>query len=341
MQTEGTGYQTKGDGLPSGDGPRVSLSSQTSSNGEAIVRDAPREHNAPNLRDRLPESFGETGYARDASAVFGGVGLMSMRRMAALLAGFLLVAMLASASSLKNAMRITVLDSETRASGTGTDDNGVPNDCEQVTFDAYCRSSRSAPMMSTLLVQEGNEPPFRISCRIESKFSRCTPLPKGATFDARREKHGITVYYADDKGKARSQLYRLVGAGGTAGPQAAASAVATQPAPPAAAPPQNSSAPVPVPQTTAPVQSSPAPPPVAAQAVPAEKVKCNFSSTPPGADITIDWRYVGSTPSVISLSTGTHVVVLTLPGFAEWKRELTVAADSVVNVTATLEKTQP
>jgi len=262
--------------------------------------------------------------------------------MAALQAGLLLVAMLANASSLKNAMRIKVLESETRASGT--DDNGVPIDCEQVTFDAYCRSSRSAPMMSTLLVQEGNEPPFRISCGIESKFSRCTPLPKGATFDARREKHGITVYYADDKGKARSQLYKLVSAGGTAGPLATAAAVATQPASPTAAPLQNSPAPVPVPQTAAPLQSSPAPAPapspVAAQAVP-EKVKCNFSSTPPGADITIDWRYVGSTPSVISLSTGTHVVVLSLPGFAEWKRELTVAADSVVNVTAVLEKTQP
>jgi len=32
---------------------------------------------------------------------------------------------------------------------------------------------------------------------------------------------------------------------------------------------------------------------------------------------------------------------LSLPGFAEWKRELAVVADSVVNVTATLEKTQP
>ncbi|MGA9989763.1 MAG: PEGA domain-containing protein, partial [Terriglobales bacterium] len=72
------------------------------------------------------------------------------------------------------------------------------------------------------------------------------------------------------------------------------------------------------------------------------KVKCNFSSTPSGADITNDsWKYVGSTPSEISLSTGTHVVVISMPGFAEWKRELTVAPDSVVNVTAILEKTQP
>jgi hypothetical protein len=70
-------------------------------------------------------------------------------------------------------------------------------------------------------------------------------------------------------------------------------------------------------------------------------VKCNFSSTPPGAEITVDWRYVGSTPSEISLSIGTHIVVISAPGFAEWKRELTVVADSEVNVTASLQKAQP
>ncbi len=260
---------------------------------------------------------------------------MSMRRMVALQAGLLLVAMLASAASQKNTMRIKVLDSETRSSSL--DDNGVPNNCEQVTFDAYCRSSRSVPLVNTLLVQEDDKPPFRISCAAESKYSRCTPLPKGATFDARREKHGITVYYEDDKGKARSQLYTFVNAGGKAVPPATAAAVA---------PPQNLPAPAPAPRAAPPVQNSPAPapvpPPVAAQGVLKGKVKCNFSSTPSGADITIDdWKYVGSTPSEISLSTGTHVVVISMPGFAEWKRELTVAPDSVVNVMATLQKTQP
>ena len=108
---------------------------------------------------------------------------MSMRN-AAVQAGLLLVAMLASATSLKDTVRITVLDSVTRAS-TPDDNNGVPKNCEQLTFDAYCRSTTNVPLVSTLLVQEGNEPPFRISCTIESKYSRCTPLPKGETFDAK------------------------------------------------------------------------------------------------------------------------------------------------------------
>jgi hypothetical protein len=215
----------------------------------------------------------------------------------------------------------------------GLDDNGVPNNCEQLTFDAYCRSSRTPPVKSTLLVQEDNQPPFRISCTIESRNSRCTPLPKGATFDARKEKHGITVYYEDENGKARKQLYALVDADGKAGPPATATAVAAQPAPVAAAPRQSS-----------PV-TAPAPPARSVQEVPLEKVatvKCNFTSTPSGAEITVDGRYVGNTPSEIGVATGTHVVVLSRAGFAEWKRELTVAAGSgVVNVTADLQKTQP
>ncbi len=273
---------------------------------------------------------------------------MSIRRMAVVLPGLLLVSMFANAASRKSTIEITVLDSQTRA--LASDDNGVPLNCEQLTFDAYCRSTRGPQMMSTLLVQEGDKPPFRVSCRIESRYSRCQPLPKGETFEAKREKHGITVYYIDDKGKARSQLYTLVDSGGkaisaatgvTVASQAVASAGGAENAAPvgsahsslapAAAPTRTSAA-----TLSAPGGGSQAGP----QALP-QKVKCNFSSTPAGAEISVDWRYVGNTPSEIGLSTGTHVVVISMPGFAEWKRELTVGPDSAVNVTANLQKAQP
>jgi hypothetical protein len=78
---------------------------------------------------------------------------MSMRGIAVLLAGLPLAAMLASASPLKNAVRITVLDSVTRASVPDNSNNGVPLNCEQLTFDAYCRSTTNVPLVSTLLVQ--------------------------------------------------------------------------------------------------------------------------------------------------------------------------------------------
>ncbi|MGO9608680.1 MAG: PEGA domain-containing protein [Verrucomicrobiia bacterium] len=258
---------------------------------------------------------------------------MSIRRIAVVQAGLLLAAMLANAASQKDTVRITVLDSVTRASTTDNN-NGVPLNCEQLTYDAYCRSTTNVPLISTLLVQEGNDPPFRISCTIESRYSRCIPLPKGESFDARKEKRGLTVYYVDDKGKERKQLYTLVDAGGKAGP---AAAVAAQPVAAPVAPRQSS----PVP---APASPAPAPSVGSVQAVPAEKaekVKCNFSSTPPGAEITLDGKYVGSTPSEIPISTGTHVVIFSMPGFAEWRRDLTVEAGSVVNVTATLQKAQP
>ena len=267
----------------------------------------------------------------------------ALPRFALLQVALLLVAVVANAASRGNSIRITVLGSETRA--LNSDNNGVATNCDQVTFDAYCRSTSSVPLVNTLLVQEGNDPPYRIRCRIESRFSRCTPLPIGESFDAKREKRGITVYYVDDKGKAQSQFYMLV-AGEAKANATTAAATPSAPIPQTAAPPQNSPPPAPVvPAAAAPRQSSPVPAPVppsvSAQGVASKKVKCSFSSTPPGAEITIDWRYVGSTPSEIGLSTGTHIVVISAPGFAEWKRELTVVADSEVNVTASLQKAQP
>ena len=258
---------------------------------------------------------------------------MSIGRLAAVQMGLLLAAMFANAASQKDAVRITVLDSVTRAS-TADNNNGVPLNCEQLTFDAYCRSTTNVPLISTLLVREDNEPPFWISCRIESRYSRCIPLPKGESFDARREKRGITVYYVDDKGKARKQLYTLVEAGGKADPPAAAAAVAAQPVAASVAPRQSSPAPAPAPAPSVGSVQAVAPEKV-------EKVKCNFSSTPPGAEITLDGKYVGSTPSEIELATGTHVVVFSIPGFTQWKRELTVLSGSELTVSASLQKEQP
>jgi hypothetical protein len=265
---------------------------------------------------------------------------MSIRRLAAVQTCLLLATMFANAASEKN-IRITVLDSVTRVS-TADNNNGVPQNCEQLTFDAYCRSTTNVPLISTLLVQEGNEPPFHISCTIESRYSRCIPLAKGESYDARREKRGITVYFVDEKGKDRKQLYTLVDAAGKAGPPAAA---APQPVAAAVAPRQSSASSVaaqPAPSASAP--PAPAPSVGSVQAAPSEKVekvRCNFSSTPPGAEIMLDGKYVGSTPSEIGLATGTHVVVFSMPGFGQWKRELTVLSGSELNVSAILQKETP
>jgi len=219
-------------------------------------------------------------------------------------------------------LRLTVLSADSHALNSGTP---VPKDCDLQNFSAYCNESKNPTEHNVMLVRDANGSSYTIACTLDSRWSKCEALAVGETYEARKDKHGITVFYRDAKGKERKQLYQLVAS--VSAPQSGAAA---SPQPHAAAPPQNSPAPAPV------------PPPAAARGVPKEKVKCNFSSTPSGADITIDdWKYVGSTPSEISLSTGTHVVVISMPGFAEWKRELTVEPDSVVNVTATLEKTRP
>jgi len=137
---------------------------------------------------------------------------MSTRGIAILGTGLLTVVMFASAGSRNNTMRITVLDSETRS--LGSDNNGVPSNCDQATFDAYCRSSGTPQMTSTLLVQEGNQAPFR---RPDARLSQETPVrtpAQGESFDAKRDKRGLTIYYVDDNGKERKQFYTLVDAGG-------------------------------------------------------------------------------------------------------------------------------
>jgi len=256
---------------------------------------------------------------------------MSKRRKAALQAGLVFVAMFANAASKSNTMRITVLDSVTHS--VTLDDSGVPRNCDQLNYDAYCHSSKTEQVTNTLLIQENNGATFRVACTIESKWSKCIPLPKGEAFDARQEKHGITIYYADDDGKPRRQLYAFVGPTQNAG--------AAAPAPLGAAPAVVAPA-VAAPAAVAPVQNAaPVADSATAQEILPEKVRCNFRSSPPGAEITVDGRYMGSTPSEIGLTPGTHVVVISMTGFAQWKRELTVATDSELNVTAALQKTQP
>ena len=310
---------------------------------------------------------------------------MNKRRMAALQAGLLLVTVLANAASKNYTMRITVLNSESRS--VILDDSGVPKNCDGLNFDAYCHSSNAAQVTNTLLVQEEGGTPFRVACAVDSRWSRCTLLPQGESFDARQERHGITVYYQDDSGKPRRQLYTLVAAdakanlaagyprstgaeGGVALDAKANLAPAGYPrsggeggvAPDAKANlaptgyPRSTggeggvaldakanlaaaAVPVAAPPALAPVQPAVQAP--AAAAVPGnpwQTVKCSFTSTPAGAEVTVDGRFAGSTPSVVVLAAGTHAVTISMPGFAPWKRDLAVLSGSQLTVNAVMRK---
>jgi hypothetical protein len=55
----------------------------------------------------------------------------------------------------------------------------------------------------------------------------------------------------------------------------------------------------------------------------------DISSTPSGADIEIDGKFVGSTPSSVSLAAGDHDVSLKKSGFLIWHRKISVSGGHI------------
>jgi len=64
----------------------------------------------------------------------------------------------------------------------------------------------------------------------------------------------------------------------------------------------------------------------------------DIKSTPEGAEITVDEKFMGSTPSSLRLAVGDHKIRLGKPGFKTWERTLTVGAGATATVDAALEK---
>lgn len=252
-----------------------------------------------------------------------------MRCSPRLLVAFcLLTGLMSSAATKAERFRITVLDAHSQTINVNPDT--TPRDCDNVNYSGYCHESKVAPVRNTMRVQSGSGKPFDITCVWDSRLSRCVALPIGQSFDARKDKHGITIFYENEKGGASKQLYTVMEAAQAVNPGTSADAghgIASKNSSVQSAPVTATTA------SSAPSQQS------ASVTASRPKVKCNFSSTPAGAEITLDGRYVGSTPSTLGVGLGTHVVVLFMPGFAQWKRELTVSDDSELTVNATLQKT--
>jgi hypothetical protein len=62
-----------------------------------------------------------------------------------------------------------------------------------------------------------------------------------------------------------------------------------------------------------------------------------IKSTPDGAEITVDEKYMGSTPSALRLPPGDHKIKIEKSGFKSWEKTLTVTGGGTVSVDATLE----
>ncbi len=73
-----------------------------------------------------------------------------------------------------------------------------------------------------------------------------------------------------------------------------------------------------------------------AQAEPSPTCSVVVKSEPAGADIMIDGKYMGSTPSTLELAPGSHLVTIHKTGFKTWERTISVTAGSQVTVDASL-----
>src|SRR6202161_2810667 len=264
--------------------------------------------------------------------------------------------------------RITVLGADFHPINDGTP---IPKDCDLQNYSAYCNESRNPTGQNIMRVKDSDGNTFTITCTIDSRWSRCAPLGVGETYEAKRAKHGLTVWIQNPNRKESTRLYKFgddapalpgaaaapqpVGLPAPSGdlpnshplgiapgqkaplaptPATPASKLPTQ-APATSAPPAQSASPAPA---SAPPVAAPAPQEESAQEVVPGEVKCNFTSTPSGAEITLDGKYVGSTPLAITLSPGSHTVNFSLPGFVPWTRNLTVSPGSELTVSAILQK---
>jgi serine protease Do len=64
-------------------------------------------------------------------------------------------------------------------------------------------------------------------------------------------------------------------------------------------------------------------------------VKCDTD----GADIVIDGKFLGNTPSTVRLAPGDHVLSIEKPGFKAWQRTITMTPGGNISIDASLEKT--
>jgi hypothetical protein len=104
-----------------------------------------------------------------------------------------------------------------------------------------------------------------------------------------------------------------------------------------APPPDTQKSPAPLPPVNGPGPIPP-PPPTPPIVVQEEPALVDFNSNPPGADILIDDKVVGNTPSTLHVDAGRHLIQLRMGGYRSWTRTMRVEPGSSPFIRATLEK---
>jgi hypothetical protein len=95
-------------------------------------------------------------------------------------------------------------------------------------------------------------------------------------------------------------------------------------------------------ESLAKLKNVPLPPGGADAAAPAAPAQASLSidSTPAGADIEIDGKFVGNTPSTLTVTPGSHTVAVKKKGFADWSKTLDVSGGTV-HLNADLDAAKP
>lgn len=98
--------------------------------------------------------------------------------------------------------------------------------------------------------------------------------------------------------------------------------------------------PKPTVQVESPNDTGPSSAPTGEAEVPARTGKVMFTSDPQGADIYVDGKFVGNTPSLIELAPGSRSVRIDVQGRKPWTRVLDVTAGNKVTIQAVLATEQ-
>lgn len=73
--------------------------------------------------------------------------------------------------------------------------------------------------------------------------------------------------------------------------------------------------------------------------VPSDLASITIKTLLEGCDIEIDGKFMGSTPSTLTLKPGEYKILVKKPGYSSWERTVTVAAGSSITLDAAMERT--
>src|SRR5271154_3354923 len=155
----------------------------------------------------------------------------SLKFLRILPALFLLNPVFANDASPAFPLRLKVISSRFQGLNGGTP---VPKDCDLQNFSAYCNESKDPTGQNILQLQDASGTSYTVICTVDSRWSKCSALPVGETFQARKEKHGLTILYQDSNGKDKKQFYQLISAMQASAPASAPAPAASSALAPAA-----------------------------------------------------------------------------------------------------------